>query len=467
MYSIYADDKLLYAPQLSTEGYGVVNPKVEVELNKAGSAEFVLPPDNVMYDKIQKLKSVINVYDDNDEIFRGRVLHDENGFYNRKNVYCEGELAFLLDSKVRPYSFKGSVSNLYRKYLEEHNEKVDPWKQFQVGEVTVTDPNDYITRESSDYPNSFDEMQAKMVDLLGGYLRPRFSEGTRYLDYVAEYGGISDQTIEFGKNLLDISEYISAEDVFTVLIPLGAEQKDEEGNSLGRLTISSVNDGKDYIENEDAIKLFGRIERVEKWDDVTVADNLISKGDDFLKKGIEMAVSLKIKAVDLHLVNVDTKRIKLGDYVRVISLPHRIDKYFLCSKISYDIANPKNTEYTFGISFASMTDKQVMQQKAAQTNIIAIKSEAQSAQDEAGKANEGVKEIKVVIGGMSDEYVKIETFNAYKQEIDGKIPTKTSDLQNDSGFITDAEAGKKYVDKTTYDELVKRVEELEKGGEMV
>lgn len=71
---------------------------------------------------------------------------------------------------------------------------------------------------------------------------------------------------------------------------------------------------------------------MQTWDDVTVAANLLTKGNAFLQSGIEMAVSLSIKAVDLHLLNVNTERIKLGDYIRVVSLPHKLDKYFCVLK---------------------------------------------------------------------------------------------------------------------------------------
>ena len=473
MYTIYADSKLLYAPTLAGEGYAVLSPKVDVELNKAGSASFRIPPDNDRYNDLQKLKTEINIYDDDDEIFHGRILHEEKCFYNIKDVYCEGELAYFVDSRVRPYSFQGSVRNLVKSYLESHNSQVDSWKQFRLGEVTVTDPNDYITRDSSDYPRSFDEMQAKLVNLMGGYLRTRLTDGMRYLDYVTNYGSVSDQVIEFGKNLLDINEYITAENVFTVLIPLGAEQQDASGNSAGRLTISEVNDGKDYIEDADAIKLFGRIVSVEKWDDVTVASNLLTKGEERLKKGIEMAVSLTIKAVDLHLNNVDVKRIKLGDMVRVVSLPHGLDKYFLCVKISYDLFNPQNTEYTFGVTFSTLTDKQASQQKAAENNISAVKDAAQSAKDNSAQASEKIKEVEQVIAQIPTEYVKTTTFEQYKEEVSEKyalkteiptVPTKASDLENDAGYVTSQDVAAGYVDKETFDALADKVSKLEEGG---
>lgn len=473
MYTIYSDGKAVYSPLLVNDGYCVLSPKLTVELNKSGSLSFVQPPANVMYDSIQKLKSIITVMQDDEEIFRGRVLYDEKDFYNRKNIYCEGELSFLVDSVVRPYSFQGGVRDLFTQYLDNHNSQVDEEKQFQVGIVTVTDPNDYITRESSDYPKSLDEMKAKLLDLLGGYFRPRLENGIRYLDYVTDYGNISDQVIEFGTNLLDLTEYVTAEDVFTVLIPLGAELEDDEGNSTGRLTIESVNDGKDYIEDDAAVALFGHIWKVQEWDDVTIAENLLSKGTEYLSSGIEMAVSLSIKAIDLHLLNVDTSRIRLGNQVRVVSLPHKLDKYFLCSKISYDLVNPQNTEYTLGVTFASMTDKQINQQKAAQNIYNTARAAEQSAKNSMQKADNAVRQVDQVIAQIPSEYVKTVDFNAYKQELDEKmegfasaeeIPKKTSELENDSNFISGADADKKYADLEAFDALKARVDLLDGGG---
>ncbi|MDD7391191.1 MAG: phage tail protein [Lachnospiraceae bacterium] len=528
MYTMKIDGKVLYTPDLSNEGYGVISPKLTMELNKAGCMEFILPPDNVMYDQVKKLKSIIIVYQEQDEIFRGRVLHDEKDFYKRKNTYCEGDLAFLIDSVQRPYSFQGDIPELFTQFITNHNSQVEQEKQFEVGEITVTDPNHYINREDSGYTSTLESITGKLIDTHGGYIRPRLADGKRYLDYISDYGRISSQTIQFGVNLLDISEYINAEDIFTCLIPLGAEQQDDEGDSAGRLTISSVNDGKDYIEDADAIALFGRIWKVQEWDDVTLPDNLLTKGRAFLKSGIEMAVSLTIKAVDLHLIDVDTERIRLGDLVRVISIPHGIDRLFLCSKIVLDLVNPDQTEYTFGVTFSTMTEKQLSGMKTAQNNVSVVQTSAQSAQNSANQANNAVQEVEQIIAQIPSDYVKNSEFEAYKKEISNKIaavyrfkgsvanyaalpavnrevgdtynlldtganyawtdsgwdklsetidlsgyatkdeipsvPDKTSDLENDSGYITGEEAAEMYVDKNVYDALVERVSKLEGEG---
>lgn len=429
MYTIHVDGNLLYSPLLIDDGYLVLNPKLTLELGKSGSLTFLLPPNNPLYDGIQKLKSIVIVYQDSEEIFRGRVLHDEKDFYNRKNVYCEGELAFLLDSQQRPYSFQGDIPDLYMEFINSHNAQVEEEKRFYVGEITVTDPNNYINRSNVYYNNTWDEISDKLIASHGGYLRPRLRDGKRYLDYVKAYGKVNSQVIEFGVNMLDISEYITAEDVFTVLIPLGFEQTDSDGNSTGRLTIKSVNSGKDYIEDDAAIALFGRITKTQEWDDVTVASNLLTKGRAFLNSGIEMAVTLTMKAIDLHLADVEVERIGLGDYVRVISLPHKLDKYFLCSKIVIDIVSPDKTEYTFGVTYTTMTEKQVGTTKVIQSTVGAVQS--------------AVSNVNAIVSDLPTDYVKKSLWDANINQYGiFNLLTNNGKIQ---GMILDEETGDIYI----------------------
>ena len=291
------------------------------------------------------------------ELFHGRLLNTEKDFYKRQKAVCEGELAYLVDSIQRPYDYAGDLPGLFKQYINNHNEQVDEEKKFAIGEITVTDSNNYVHYSSTVYPDTLNEIKEKLINTHGGYLRTRISESKKYIDYVTKPGKTNSQVIEFGTNLLDITEYITAENVFTVLIPLGERKKDSSGNETGRLTIAEVNDGKDYIESETGIKLFGRITKTHEWDDVTDANNLLKKGKVYLDDGISMSVSLKVKAVDLHLINVNTEIISEGDEVRVVSPPHGIDTYFLCTKIEIDLLTPDNSVYEFGVSFSTLTGK--------------------------------------------------------------------------------------------------------------
>lgn len=415
MYRIYADEELVYSPELINDGYDVINPKLTLELNKAGSLVFTMTTKNVMYNKLQKLKTTIKVYSGitksrDNLIWRGRVLHDEKDFYNRKQVYCEGELAFLNDSVIRPYSYSNSVSYVLREYLAQHNSQVSSDRQFAMGEVSVTDNNDYIVRSSIQYPNSLNEMTEKLINILGGYFKVGFrhaDENDRVLNYVTQYGKISNQVIKFGENLLDIAEFIDATNVFTILIPLGKKAETTDGTEGARLTIESVNNGKDYIENTTASALFGKIARTQIWDDVTEASNLLTKGKAVLDANIEMAVTLSIKAVDLHLIDVNTDEIGLGDYIQVVSEPHGLDKFFLCSKIVLDMASPDKTEYTLGVALGGMTDQQIAQRKQSQT-----------AYNMAESTSNTVSNISIKVYG---EYVTKSDFVAFESQVNNNF----------------------------------------------
>lgn len=424
MYKIYADGKMIHAPYLSHEGYGVLSPKITVELNKAGSLDFTLPPNNALYDDIQKLRSVITVQQEDNEIFRGRVLHDEKDFYKQKKVYCEGELAFLLDSRQRPYAFSGTIAKLFAQYISNHNARVEKAKQFTVGNVTL---EGNITCENYDYPSTFDEIAEKIINVYGGYLKVRKVGDVYYIDLLKESGALSTQTIEFGVNLLDISEYITAEDIFTVMIPLGATIEPEEGEEeeeetpKEKWTIASVNNGKDYLENTEAIALFGRIEKIAEWSEVSDPAELKSLGQNTLSKNIELAITLSVKAVDMHLLNVNTEMICLGDWVRVISLPHGLDRQFQCTKIVYDLTNPDQNEYVFGVNFRTLTEQQLSDKKTVQSSISTVVSAAGAVTSSVKKATEAANKVEKVIAELPAEYVKTETFNAYKLEVEQMI----------------------------------------------
>ena len=352
MYRFYCDDTLFFMSGVDDEDYYLLDAKLTLEKGKVGTLSFTLPSSNIAYNRINKLKSIITVLDNDEEIFRGRVLYDEKDYYNRKTITCEGELAFLLDSIQRPYTYQGSINGFFTNLINNHNSQVDVNKKFVVGNITVNDDNDYINRSSTDYDNTYNVITKKLIETNGGYLKTRLVDGVRYIDYLEEYGETNEQVIEFGVNLLDIKEFITAEDIFTCLIPLGSKNED----TGERLTIESVNSGRDYLENDTAIDLFGRIWATNTWEDVTVASNLKTKAQAYLDANIEMSVTLTLKAIDLHLMNVNTDRIKEGDKLRVISLPHNIDKYFECTKVAINPLDPSNNEYTFGSTYKTLTD---------------------------------------------------------------------------------------------------------------
>lgn len=358
MYSIRVDGNLIYAPPVVNDGYIAYNGTVKKELNKVDSCEFTIPTTGVGYDLIKKHTSVVTVYDNDEKIFHGRCLNWSKDFYNQRKFYCEGELGYLNDSILRPYAFSAEMGgqpdtpgNIFRYYIERHNEVVDAKKRFVVGDIS-TMQSENIVRESSQYPTTLTELQEKLLENYGGYVVPRYVGDSIYLDYKSVSGTDNGQIIQFGKNLLDLEEFVDAGDVRTVLIPIGGtvEGTDEP------LTIKSVNDGLDYLESATAIALFGRIEECETWSDIHSADMLKTTGQAKLNQLVKEAITLNLSAIDLSMLDVDADRIRVGQYNRVLSVPHGIDDYFQCSRMVLNLSDPKRNEYTFGNPRPTLTD---------------------------------------------------------------------------------------------------------------
>lgn len=359
MYTIYSDGNLIYASTLVDDGYYAVEPKLDMELNLASTFQFGLPIDAVGYNQVHKLKSIVKVYDGDRRIFRGRCMSDEQNLEKQKDIYCEGELAFLQDSVVREYTFTGTITQYFTQLITRHNDQVNADKQFRVGNITVGNNGaDTITCSSDEYPTTFDEISSQLLEQLGGYLIPRYEiengVEVEYLDYLADSGGQNSQIIEFGNNLLDLSQKLDAREVFTVLIPLG-KVTGKQGDLERRLNIKSVNNNKDYLEDATAIAEYGRICKAMVWDEEDDANRLKTKGQHALNSGTNIVPEIDLSAIDLHLLDVNVSAIKLGEYNRVISIPHGIDAYFQCVRISIDLENIEQSQYSFGATSSTLT----------------------------------------------------------------------------------------------------------------
>lgn len=359
MYQITCDGLILHDVRLETD-YRVISPKCKLKMNTTGTLTFQIAPTHPYYSQIQKLKSEITLTQDGEWIFTGRVLNDEKDFDNIKTVECEGELAYLLDSNQRQAEYHDlSVSGYFTTLINKHNAAVpEQKKQFTVGIVNVQDNNDSLYRYSN-YENTWNTIKDKLINRLGGYIRSRHLNGVRYIDYITDYGNVNDQVINFGENLLDLKQYIKGENIATAIIPLGAtiEGEDQSDSAVQkRVTIESVNDGKDYVFDQDAVDLYGWVYDTVTFDAVTVPANLLRKGQETLAERKKLTLEIQLNAVDLHLLDVDIEKIKLGDKIRVISKPHGIDRYMTVSDLTIDISKASGTKIVLGDVITSLTD---------------------------------------------------------------------------------------------------------------
>lgn len=417
----------------SMRGYILINPVLTIALNRTGGFSFGVPYNHPNRDKIDLLRSVIKVYSIKNNtkkwIYSGRATTSEEDFYKTGKISCEGILSYLIDSRVRPYSFSGSPADYIDQLRQQHNSQVGAAKQFLRGDIDIIDAdnNNYIVRESSGYPNTLDEISDKVIEPLSVYISARDEDDGLYLDCVSSLPH-NTQKIKFGKNLLDLIRKKDATTIYTAVIPLGAEvDAGADGESSGkRLTIQyycpdkqpddwevsytdyctrsgSEDDGYsytfltgdqapewqadtyyyglDYVYDRDMRDAYDMIFTPVKFDDVTLQSNLFRKGVQALRTCL-LTDSLSVSAADLSLTADDVEAFILG-WVTLESIPHGLSEEMILSEMQIPLLDPLSANFTIGSTIETLTEKTNRTQKYLNEQIASVKSVAKSAVDNA------------------------------------------------------------------------------------
>lgn len=344
--------------------------KIAKSINAVDSFSFTIYPNNAGYDFLKPLTTAVKVYDENTgkDIFIGRVLKcpdsmDERGLICRK-VTCEGRLGWLYDS-VQPYvEYKMvGISTVLSSFLSKHNAQVGADKRIELGQVTVTASNNYTY--TANWDKTMNVIADKLIGKFGGEIQLRDKDGKVYLDYLENIGHGTDTTIELAVNLKTISREVDETAVITRLYPLGAKLTDSEK----RLTIGSVNGGKDYIEDSSLIAKYGVISGTQIWDDVTLASNLLGKGKEYLKSVNRAKVQYQVTALDLSRIDKRFEQFELGCWYGVKNSLMGIDEDLRIVGISIDLDNPQASQLTFGDRFETLSGFMTAKTKSLQTAI--------------------------------------------------------------------------------------------------
>lgn len=423
MYEIYGypfgnpDAELLIYQPGNPKGT-VLSPKLTREISKGGSLTFTMTHDHPQYDMLQKMSTVVVVKQDGKEIWRGRILNHEADWYNNRAVYCEGALSYFNDSCVTPFNYEGTLKEFLQHLIDVHNAQVgQKMKMFELGTVTAAlgdlkvqfgDADQYGVGE--DYGKIWDIIDKMVLKTFGGYAYCTFNANTgynvlNYCDQAYEEQRQTAQDIEYGVNLLDLTEKTDTNGLYTRIYPVGNKHTVEETKwkykfkwlpgGLGKYTDSheerygimgtdaetvnkylpksgyrcNLNTGDDcgYIENTDAVKKFGVISRIVEFDTDSENDTFAA-GVQALQQNHTMVTSYTVKAVDLVDAGYDTERLTFASYAHIISAPHSVDAIMLCSKLVEPLDHPEKKELTFGMTRRTLTDRQV--ENLGKTNLL-------------------------------------------------------------------------------------------------
>ena len=315
----------------------------------------------------------MEIYRDGLLQFRGRALYPMDDFYNQRRIVCEGELCFLQDAVTRPYLFQDTPAAVFAEVLANYNSQVEAAKQFKLGTVTVTDANDYIRLETENAESTLDTIN-KLLQRCGGYVvfTTDPADGARVINWYASIGYRSSQVIEFGENLLSFARNGGANtNLITAVLPYGA--KDE--NAGQRVTIDSVNNGRDYIQDDEAVALRGFIIKPVYWDDVTEPANLLRKAQQYLEANRYIITSLQLSALDLSYIDKSIDGFQVGDTIRVQSKPHKVDEDFILTERTEDLLNPANSQIVLGKDKSTLTGADVAGDDQSRGELHRVKHE--------------------------------------------------------------------------------------------
>lgn len=455
MYEIYGypygnpdAELLIYQP--GNKNGTVLSPKLTREVSKGGSLTFTMTREHPMYEMLQKMSTVVVVKQDGKETWRGRIFSHEADWYNNRAVYCEGALSFFNDSCVTPFNYEGTLKEFLQHLIDVHNAQVgQKMKMFELGTVTAAlgdqvvhfgDADQYGVGE--DYGKCWDIIDKLVLKVFGGYAYCTFDAATgynvlNYCDQAVEEKRVTAQKIEYGVNLLDLTEKTDTNGLYTRIYPVGnkhtvketrwkykfkwlpgglGKYTDEHEERYGIMDTDSatiqqylpqsgyrydLEDG--YIENTDAVKKFGVIARIVEFD-TDSANDTFAAGVQALQQNHLMVTSYTIKAVDLVDAGEATERLTFACYAHILSAPHSVDAIMLCSRLTEPLDHPEKKEYSFGMTRRTLTDRHV--ENLGKTNLL----------DESNAASEKYAENL------------LNQLFAYKRDTNAKLGDISSDL---------------------------------------
>lgn len=451
LFRVYVDGALFYHPNLSK--LAITEAKISEDAVNIDSLSLSAPFSHPYIDSIKPMASVIVCKKGEEVVFEGRALDDGSDFYNTHSWTCESALAYLKDTVQPPFSYKGPLKGLLEQFISVHNSKVEEQKQFKLGNITVTDNNDYVSYSSSEYTKTLDAIKNKLINTHGGYLQVRYEKDGKYLDYLADFKLRSLQRVEFGKNITDVKITKDHAERVTALIPLGAKKtiQDENGNEVQseeRVDISSVNNGLNYVHDEKEVKNIGWIWTTEVWDDVTIPGNLLKKAQSRLSDIVKGITSIQLIIVDESDTGADIGDIHARMYVECISKPHGINDTYLCVSRTRDYLNPAGNTITIGASGVSLSQATVNQDKnisALEDDILGQTNKIESINGELNLVNDRFHDCYAEIAKTADKitstvhetYIEKSQLATIQKDFQTSITQNSSEIRMDFTAITD------------------------------
>ena len=474
MYILKYAGNVIHDPR--EEGVQISTGKLVEESGQSPTLSFTVQPTHPLWRAFNR-ESVMNTereielteHETQKILFRGRIRKVSMSMNGSIDVTCEGAMAYLNDTTVRPYktydtdeidceiNAPAKAGELFEWFIEQHNARVsNRCEKFKVG-INAGVNFGALQRGTGTRPTTLKEMREKLTKLCGGYFRVRYVGEDNYLDWLnADGSSEAAQSVELGQNLLDLNTGADGKDIYTAIVPVG---KTGEGEDEKDVTIDDehayVGGGYDIV--GDAVvdtamaERYGVIEKLMEYDHLSQPQALADKAVADLAAG-KLSDSITVSATDLHYADAAVQQIDYLQRVQVTSEPHGIDRMMLCVGRTINLVDPKATRYSFGAiegtltksgttsqertqeatdkrltALASTTRKTVEDTHKTTVKVQAVEEKAVAVEKKADAATEKIADVATTATAAAE---KVETVAAKAERAAEEVSHVATDVKN-------------------------------------
>ena len=491
------------------EGVQISAGKLVEESGQSPTLSFTVQPTHPLWRAFNR-ESVMNTereielteHETQKILFRGRIRKVSMSMNGSIDVTCEGAMAYLNDTTVRPYktydtdeidceiNAPAKAGELFEWFIEQHNSRVsNRCEKFKVG-INAGVNFGALQRGTGTRPTTLKEMREKLTKLCGGYFRVRYVGEDNYLDWLnADGSSEAAQSVELGQNLLDLNTGADGKDIYTAIVPVG---KTGEGEDEKDVTIDDehayVGGGYDIV--GDAVvdtamaERYGVIEKLMEYDHLNQPQALADKAVADLAAG-KLSDSITVSATDLHYADATVQQIDYLQRVQVTSEPHGIDRMMLCVGRTINLVDPKATRYSFGAiegtltksgttsqertqeatekrltALASTTRKTVEDTHKTTVAVAAVEEKAAAVERKADAATEKIADVATTATAAAE---KVDTVAAKAEKAAEEVSHVATDAKNARTMATEASNKAEEV-KATVDDMANAFSHDESGA---
>lgn len=392
----------------STNELVIYDPVLTREGNQAGSFECDIPPFNACYDDFDShrnnvsgiLTTYITICRDEVAIWQGRITEISLDFDKNKHIYAEGDMALLNDFQVKinwsdyiTYNDNvGTYSNDVTKFFADmaqipkdlpygtEGKMISPAFTYGSADFPLisissveSNVNDvvYMSRWDAIMDSFINGMMESFKNRTYVYTtRTRTSSQSNIYKRILNllilnndgsvwYGNapLTNQTIEYGKNLTDLSISYTAENIYSAIHVYGYESK-------GWWIFKSTNAIDTTVHDLELTAQYGWIEQTMSVDGESSTleslTNMAKQKLDELKNSATINSEITIKAIDLAYAGESTDFLDYMKRTHIKSIPHGIDGIYLCTKTVEHLDDPSANEYTFGRTVNNLSSRQAV-----------------------------------------------------------------------------------------------------------